>query len=118
MHIPLYRDCAVDRKAHKLVAEITPDYRPTGNGCVSAELEFVVTTDGKADATTARVLRTTTPAYADAVLAIVPRFRYEPAKKDGVAVAQIVVEKYGAISKTVVAVAGTRPSPGRAGPGC
>jgi hypothetical protein len=118
MHMPVYRDCAVERRVRKLTTNIAPDYRPTSNSCVSAELEFVVTADGKPDATTARVVRTTTPAYAEAVLAILPRFRYEPARRDGVAVAQIVTEKYGAISKTVVAVAGTRPNPGRAGPGC
>lgn len=118
MHMPLYRDCAVERKVQKLTMNIAPDYTPTGNGCVSAELEFVVTADGKPDATTARVLRTTTPAYAEAVLAILPRFRYEPAKREGMPVAQITVEKYEAISKVVRSVAGSRPNPGRAGPGC
>ncbi|MEO5814151.1 MAG: hypothetical protein ABIT20_02610 [Gemmatimonadaceae bacterium] len=118
IHMPLYRDCAVERKVQKLTMNIAPEYRLTSNGCVSAELEFVVTADGKVDATTARVVRTTTPAYAEAVLAILPRFRYEPAKRDGVAVAQIVTEKHEAITKTVVAIAGTRPNPGRAGPGC
>jgi hypothetical protein len=124
MHLPLYRDCAVERKVQKLTLNISPEWQPpTGrnNACYSAEVEFVVTADGKPDASTARVLRTNTPALADAMLAVIPRYRYEPAKRDGVAVAQITTEKLEVISKSVIVPAGTRPSPGsmgRPGPGC
>ena len=96
-HTKLYRDCAVESKAHKLVTGVTPDYRPaaTANACVSAELEYVVAANGKPDESMVRIVRTTTPAFAEAALLIVPHLRYEPAKRDGVAVAQIVSEKFG-----------------------
>jgi hypothetical protein len=118
-HIPLYRDCAVDRKARKLTT-INPDYRPSnaGNSCFAAAVEFVVTTSGTPDATTARVVRTNSQPFADAALSIIPRFKYEPAQLAGTPVAQIVVEKFEMITKTVIVPAGQRPNPGRAGPGC
>ncbi|MEO8335606.1 MAG: hypothetical protein ABI664_11575 [bacterium] len=120
MHIPLYRECAVDRKAQLLTTNISPEYRPSnpGNACFSAEVEYVITADGHVDGATARVLRTTTPAYGEAVLAVLPRYRFEPAKVNGAPVAQITWQKFEAISKVVAVVAGTRPNPGRAGPGC
>jgi hypothetical protein len=119
-HIPLYRDCAVERRAHQVTTGIRPDFRPpvTNNGCYVAEVEFVVTPSGTPDVTTARVLRTNTPAFADAVLAVLPRLRYEPAQRDGSPVSQIVVEKFEMITKVVVAPAGQRPTPPRPGPGC
>ena len=96
-HTKLYRDCAVETKAHKLVTGVNPDYRPTAttNACVSAELEYVVTANGKPDESMVRIVRTTTPAFAEAALLIIPQLRYEPAKRDGIAVAQIVSEKFG-----------------------
>ncbi|MDB4891086.1 MAG: hypothetical protein JWL61_2941 [Gemmatimonadetes bacterium] len=125
MHMPLYRDCAVERKVQKITPNIAPDWQPNtsgrGSGCYSAEVEFVVTADGKPDATTARVVRTNTPALAEAVLAVIPRFKYEPAKRDGVAVAQITTEKFELMTRVVSVPAGTRPSPsnmGRPGLGC
>jgi len=124
MHIPLYRDCAVEKEAQKISPNISPDWQPTSgrNGsCYSAEVEFVVMTDGKADASTARVVRTNTPALAEALIALIPRYRYEPAKREGVAVAQITTEKIEMMTRVVAVPAGTRPSPssmGRPGPGC
>jgi hypothetical protein len=120
MHMPLYRDCAVEKKAQKLTMGINPDYRPTtGATCFSAELEYVVEADGTPDATTAKVVRTNTPAFAEAALAILPRLRFDPAKRDGVAVAQIVSEKFETQFGRVVSVNGSRPSsPPRPGPGC
>lgn len=119
-HAPLYRACAVERKASKIATRIVPEFRPTnqGNGCYVAEVEFVVTPLGVPDAATARVLRTNTKEYADAVLAILPQLRYEPAQRGGVPVAQIVVETSEMITKTVTVPVGQRPNPGRRGPGC
>jgi hypothetical protein len=99
---------------------LNPDYRPTsiGNGCYSAELEYVVEADGTPDASTARVIRTNTPGFAEAALAIIPRFRFDPAKREGVAVAQIVSEKFEMMTGRVVS-SGSRPTaPPRPGPGC
>jgi hypothetical protein len=125
VHQPLYRECGVEKKVQKISANITPDWqRPSGaasRACYSAEVEFVVTAEGKPDAATARVVRTTTPSLAEALLSIIPRYRYEPAKRDGVAVAQITTEKYQVQTMTVVVPAGTRPGAGtmpRPGPGC
>jgi Gram-negative bacterial TonB protein C-terminal len=119
-HIPLYRECAVQRRAREITTGINPDFQPTsrGNGCYSAEIEFVVTASGTPDATTARVVRTNTPELADAALKVIPRFRYEPAQRDGAPVAQIVLRKFEMITKIVMAPAGQRPNPGRPGPGC
>jgi hypothetical protein len=119
-HIPLYRECAVQRRARETTTNIIPDFRPSnpGNSCYVAEIEFVVTASGTPDATTARVLRTNTPELAEAALKVIPRLRYEPAQRDGAPVAQILVRKFEMITKTVIVPAGQRPNPGRPGPGC
>ncbi len=51
-----------------------------------ALVEFVVDTTGMADVRTAKVLRTTHPAFGAAVLEALPRMRFIPAQKDGVKV--------------------------------
>jgi hypothetical protein len=104
-HIPLYRDCAVHRKARQLETGIHPEFRPgnASNGCYSAELEFVVSPAGSPDASTVRVVRTNTAEFADAALAVVPRLKYEPAQRSGSNVAQIVVEKFEMTTNGVAA---------------
>jgi hypothetical protein len=92
---PVYRDCAVDRQASLQGAAINPQFQPTSMAlnCYVAEVEFVVTAAGQPEANTVRVTRTNDRAFGDAVRDIVPRLRYEPAMRDGVAVRQIVLEK-------------------------
>ncbi|MEO7458354.1 MAG: hypothetical protein ABIY52_18995 [Gemmatimonadaceae bacterium] len=116
----VYRDCAVATKVKLVTNDVHPDFTPSarGNGCYSAEFEFVVNTNGVIDLATARLLRTNNQQLADATLSMLPRLRYEPATIDGKPVAQITTMKQELITKTVVAAPGQRPNPGRAGPGC
>ena len=88
---PLYRDCAVDQRAELVGREPSFDFRPlTRLRCYNAVIEFVVDSTGAPEAETAHVLRTTTPDFAEAIVTTLPRFRYRPARKDGVPVRQIV----------------------------
>lgn len=105
---PVYRACAVKTKAVLLTKDIGPDFRPTvtGNTCYSAEVEFVVDARGIPETRTARVVRTTNQAFAESVLSVLPRWRFEPAKLDGVPVRQIVVDRQSVGAVTVVRVAG------------
>jgi hypothetical protein len=61
--------------------------------CYAAELQFVVGVDGVPEMETARVVTTTNPSFAEAVLASVGQWRYAPARRDSVAVRQIVRER-------------------------
>src|SRR5262245_35800761 len=87
---PVYRDCAVDRRARLIDrGQLRLDYRPSGtptNACYSAEIEFVVDTEGRPEIRTARVLRASEQALGTAVLQSLPQWRYAPAQKDGVPV--------------------------------
>ena len=114
----VYRDCAVDQRASLVDRSAHPDFRPTslppgGRACYSAEVEFVVDTTGVPEAEPVTVLRSTNREFAQAVVAVVPRWRYQPATIQGVPVRQIVRERE-AIAQEVVAVpAGQMPRPGR-----
>ena len=118
----VYRDCAVTRKA-RLVSEARPDFQPSPRtACYAVELEFVVDRTGKPEIQTARVTRANDQAFAQAVLATLARWKYEPAVRDGEPVRQIVAEHRAAQSMVVVVPAGsspaaTRPPPGRT-PSC
>jgi hypothetical protein len=104
---PVYRDCAVDKKAQLTTTSLHPDFRPMSahTGCYSAEVEFVVDTLGRPETGTARITKSNDPAFADAVLALVPQLRYSRALKNGTPVRQIVVDKQTALLSTVVVVA-------------
>lgn len=115
---PVYRDCAVTTKARLLNPDLRPDFQMSGSGCNVAELEYVVTADGVADTRTARVRRTNNQAFADAVLTLLTRRRFEPATRNGVPVAQIVDDKLSVGAVVVVVREGQRPPPMRPGPGC
>src|SRR6476620_160412 len=56
---PVYRDCAVDKKARLVQQTARVDYRPTrpGNACYSADVELVVDTLGKPEISTVRIVR-------------------------------------------------------------
>ena len=75
-------------------AEALRRFRPSSprNGCFSADVEFVVDTAGLPEIATARVARATDPQFGEAVLAVVPRWKYEPARVQGRPVRQLVVE--------------------------
>jgi len=100
---PVYRDCAVDRKA-EVETNLHPDFRPfPGQSCYDAEVEFVVGPTGAPEVPTARLVRSNSREYGDAVSALVPRLKFRPAMRDGVAVRQIVEFKQ-VMQAVVVAV--------------
>jgi hypothetical protein len=110
---PVYRDCAVDKKARLVQQTARVDYRPTrpGNGCYSADVELVVDTLGKPEISTVRVIRANDRGFADAMVASVPGWQFEPATIAGQRVRQIVNE-HQAMGTVVVAVpAGSAPPP-------
>jgi len=122
----VFRDCAVDRTARLSTKSIRPDWNPTPGryDCVSVDMEFVVDTTGKPETATARAIRTNDGAFADAYLASLKQWKYEPAQLRGVKVRQIVAEHRAAQTGKVVFVAvvpgqppPTRPPPS-SGPTC
>ena len=109
----VYRDCAVDTKAKLVQQTARIDYRPTrpGNACYSADVELVVDTLGKPEISTVRVIRANDRGFADAMVASVPGWQFEPATLGGKRVRQIV-NQHQAIGTVVVAVpAGSPPPP-------
>ena len=82
LHTPLYRACAVSVKARPIANDVRPEFRATGRdrSCFSAVVRVAVDTAGFPESRTARVVRATDPGFADAVLAIVPTLRFEPAR--------------------------------------
>ena len=119
---PLYRECAVDVKVTNVTRGKGPLSAPPGplrDGCYSAELRFVVDTNGVPERRAARILRTSDSSYADAVVATLPSWRYHPARIKNRPVRQIVTERE-AMSITVAhAAAGARsPAPSSGVPDC
>ena len=111
----VYRDCAVKSKAVLLTTSIHPEFYPStqgtrGDGCYSADLEFVVDAKGMVETKTARVVRTNSQALAEAVLSILPQWRFQPARLNDEPVRQIMSHRR--VVKTMVAVVplGTSPS--------
>jgi hypothetical protein len=119
--VPLYRACMVDDTARVLnLASVNVDFTPTGGTgtqCFSADIEFVVSGRGIPEEGTAREIRATTSTFASAVIASVPQMRYQAARKDGVAVRQIVRLKrtLAAMNRVVVVSSsgGAPPTPTR-----
>lgn len=111
---PVYRDCAVDVRARN-VTRSRVDYRPSStslprSACYSAELEFVVNTKGVPETNTAHVVHSNEQGFADAVLASLSGWEYEPARLGDVAVRQIVSEKAAMATMTVLVPKGASPS--------
>jgi hypothetical protein len=93
---PLYRECAVDVAATNVTRAGGPLARPPGpprDGCYVVELQFVVDTTGVPEQRSARIIRTNDQGYADAVVATLPDWRYEPAQIKHHRVRQIVTER-------------------------
>jgi len=106
---PVYRDCAVDTKARLVTTGLHPDYRPSRNGCYSAEVEFVVDAAGVPEPRSIRTVRTNDPAFAEALAAFVPGLKYEPARIGGAPVRQIVSERQSFMTGTVLVPKGSAP---------
>lgn len=121
---PVFRDCAVDTKAQALSSSSGIDFQPRRGGptCYSAEVEFVVNATGYPESNTAHVVRANDQGFADAVLAAVRTWRYQPAMKDGKPVRQIVDERRMAQTAVVAAPAGapvaSRPPTNLPPPNC
>jgi hypothetical protein len=111
---PVYRDCAVDSKASLLVANPRIDFQPppAATACYSAELEFVVDTNGTPEMQTALIVRATDQAFGQAVLTAVAGWRYKPAMRDGHRVRQIVEDRRMAQTMVVAVRAGSPPPSG------
>jgi hypothetical protein len=88
---PVFAPCAVDVPARlRRTARPVGAYFPDGVRCLIAELEFLVDERGTPVVRSARVLSTSTPAFADAVLRSLERWRYDAAQRQGVPVRQLV----------------------------
>ena len=111
---PVFRDCAVDGRASLLVANPRIDFQPPRavTGCYSAEVEFVVDTNGTPEVQTARIVRTTDQSFGQAVLTAVAGWRYKPAERDGHRVRQIVEDRRMAQTAVVIVPAGSPPPSG------
>ena len=105
---PVYRECAVERKARVRGREPQPDFSPAppSRECYSVTIAMVVDENGLPVAETARVVRSTDTQFAQAVLNTVPDWRFTPARKDGIAVKQVVE-----IDKAVMTFVVTRGQP-------
>jgi hypothetical protein len=113
---PLYPACAVDHKAERLPLGSHPDFRPASMGgmtCYSADIEIVVDSMGRGEAATARVLHTTDRTFADAVMAMVPTWRFTPAMRDNRPVRQIFTTHEMVAVATVAVPIGSTPLPPR-----
>jgi len=103
---PLYRRCAVDKPALRIDEPTGINFRPIGNrGCYKATIEFVVDENGMVETDHVRIVLSTAPDLAQAVINTLPQSRYRPAQKAGVAVRQI--------ERMEVAVMARMPGAGR-----
>jgi hypothetical protein len=113
---PVFRDCAVDKKANLTTTNIRPDPSafasasgPVNGQCYSVELEFVVGEHGAPELGTARVVRSNDPSFADAWLKTLATWRYEPAIRAGKPVRQIVDERRTAATQVMLVPKGSPP---------
>jgi TonB family protein len=94
---PTYFDYQVEKPASALPGSPTPIYpqslrqaRVTG----TVLIQFVVDTNGKADLSTFKVLRSPDQGFSDAVRRVLPDMRYTPAEIGGHKVKQLVQEPF------------------------
>lgn len=113
---PVYRDCAVQRQAKLIPSNVNPDFSPppSSTSCYSAEVEFVVDAAGMYEPGTARVVRASSQPFAEAIVAVLPRYKFDPAMVDGVAVRQITSIKRSA--EVMVRVVSSNGPTGTAAP--
>jgi hypothetical protein len=88
----VYRYCAVDRRARLSSRPIPYSYVPLAgrHRCSRASVDVVVDSTGRPIPETARIVRSTDPNFALAILQSLESARFEPAIKDGQPVAQLV----------------------------
>lgn len=110
---PVFRDCSVDTKARPTAADAHPDFRPTspGNVCYSADVEYVVSTRGEVEQSTGRIVRASNDAYAQSVVNMLPRLKFEPAIRNGIPVRQIVADHHSMATAVVKVAAGAPVTP-------
>jgi hypothetical protein len=100
----LYRDCEVDRPA-KVKKDAQPSFRfPQQLRCAFVEMEFAVDSTGIVIDSTVRVIESNNSDFASITRRSLPRWRYEPAMKGGVAVRQVVRERVARADNRVVFV--------------
>lgn len=113
---PVFRDCAVDKKAKLLTTDVHPDgssfmgtARVMNGQCFSVELEFVVSEHGAPELGTARIVRANDQGFAEAWLKTLSTWRYEPATRAGKPVRQIANERRTAATEVVRVASGSAP---------
>jgi hypothetical protein len=114
---PVYPECGVSRAVRAIGQPPRPQYTPpAGQRCIRAVIDVVVNANGLPVPATARVVRATDAAFASAVLATLSAYRYRPAEKDGLPVAQLVRVDHAL--QTVVVPAAMRGAPRPRSPSC
>jgi hypothetical protein len=113
---PVYRDCEVDRKAELRGSEPRLPYTPPATGsssgrCYSAELEFVVSTAGEPELSTVRARPANDRDVEEAMRAVLPMRRYQPALLEERPVRQLVVYRVALGVIRVVSVSGRPVTP-------
>jgi hypothetical protein len=89
----VYRDCDVDQPATKKRG-LSPSYMFSGDSsCVTADVEFLVDESGQPVIETARVIAASSARFGEASIRGLKNWRYDPARKDGVPVRQVVRER-------------------------
>jgi len=109
---PVYRACGVDREARLLNdGGVRPDFSPSTmrSACYSVDLAFVVDSTGRPERSSAQIVRANDRTYAEAVLATIAAWRYEPAVRDGAPVRQIVTSHQSVATMVVTRPAGSPP---------
>lgn len=110
---PLFRDCDVDVRAvpqDTRVNSMASRAVPLQSGCIFAEVELVVDTEGRPEPASIRIVRTNDPALASDVQGAARSWRYSPAMKDGQPVRQLVRSMRAIAVSTTRVTAGTVPS--------
>lgn len=114
-HGPVYRDCDVDKPARLRTIDLPLDYNPTTGGlgssrCLRAELQFVVDTVGRVEPATVRPGNSNDRGLENALRGSLGQLRYEPARKAGAKVRQLVV-----FARAVSPIARVNPDDERTG---
>lgn len=108
----VYQECAVSTGARQVSTPPRLDYTPNVvRSCLSAVIEFVVDSSGMPRPETAKIVRTNDMGFANAHLSKLSQYKYAPAKKDGLPVAQLVRMEQKAVA---FVVSSTSPRPSRA----
>lgn len=117
---PVYTTCSVDERAKLVESSAREDFRPSivpgsrpATLCFSAEVRLVVDAAGRVEPETVRLVRSTDPVYGQAVLAGVRSWRFEPARREGTPVRQVVQEKRMAALRIAVLGQGRDSAPPR-----